>query len=258
MMEKEFFDKLVSKAVLEDNEKKMMQQYKVEKAVIMAAGLGTRLRPLTNEIPKPLITVNRVRIIDTIIDALLANGIASIYVVTGYMAEKFDVLLEKYPMLHIIHNLMYDQGNNILSVCAAGNLIAGAYVMPADIYINNKAVFPLYQYSSNVLGYKIDDTDDWCIETDSDGVINRLGPKGKNCYKDTGIFYWSVDDGTRLSRDIREVCREQSGRQRYWSNVPFEIYKERYVSVIRECQSDDVIEIDTLSELAAIDPTYKR
>ncbi len=257
-MDKKLYNEIVSKKIWNSTEKQMMEQYRVQRAVIMAAGLGARLRPLTNEIPKPLIMVNGVRIIDTIIDALLANGIDEIYIITGYMSEKFDVLLEKYPCLRMINNLFYYEGNNILSACVAGNLIAGAYVMPADIYINNKKIFPLYQYSSNVLGCKIDSTDDWCIQTDADGVIRRLGPKGENGYKDTGIFYWTVEDGTRLSRDISNVCQSSEGRQRYWSNVPFETYKDKYISVIRECHSEDVIEIDTLNDLAAIDPVYKR
>lgn len=256
-MDKNYFNEIISKDIWSDIEKQLMEPYKVQRAVVMAAGLGTRLRPLTNEIPKPLITINGIRIIDTILDALLANGINEIYVITGYMSDKFDVLLEKYPHLHMINNLCFNEGNNILSACVAGNLIAGAYVMPADIYINNKDIFPLYQYSSNVLGCKTEYTDDWCIQTDSEGVIKRLGPKGENGYKDTGIFYWSVKDGTRLSKDIRTVCQSQEGRLRYWSNVPFEIYKDRYISVVRECCLNDVIEIDTLSDLVAIDPTYR-
>ena len=56
-----------------------MNEYKVRRAIIMAAGIGKRMRPLTLKMPKPLIEVNGVRMIDTIIDALLANGIADIH-----------------------------------------------------------------------------------------------------------------------------------------------------------------------------------
>lgn len=257
-MDRGSYNKILAKASWTEEEKKSMERYRVRNAVIMAAGLGTRLRPLTYEVPKPLISVNGIRIIDTIIDSLLANGINDIYIIRGYLAEKFDILLEKYPMLHMINNLMYEQGNNILSACTAGNLIAGAYVMPADIYIRNARIFTPYQYTSNVLGYRTDASEDWCIETDESGIIKRLSPGGKKCYKDTGIFYWSIEDGISLSRDIKFVCSNQEGRQRYWSNVPFEICRGKYKSFIRECRKEDVIEIDTLTDLIAIDSTYER
>ena len=70
-----------------------MNEYKVKRAIIMAAGIGKRMRPLTLKLPKPLIEVNGVRMIDTIIDALLVNGITDINIVTGYMADKFEILL---------------------------------------------------------------------------------------------------------------------------------------------------------------------
>lgn len=57
--------------------------YKVERAVIMAAGLGSRMRPVTLDTPKPLVRVNGVRMIDTIIQGLRENGIGEIYVVVG-------------------------------------------------------------------------------------------------------------------------------------------------------------------------------
>ena len=63
---------------------------KVENAIIMAAGLGTRMRPLTNEIPKPLVKVNCKRMIETIIQGLRKNGITDISIVTGYLADKFE------------------------------------------------------------------------------------------------------------------------------------------------------------------------
>lgn len=251
------FEELTRKEILSSEEKQMLEPYKVKRAVIMAAGLGKRMRPLTERCPKPLIEVNGVRIIDTIIDALLEQGIKDIYIIRGYLAEQFDVLQVKYPNIHMLNNLCYESGNNILSACLAGDLIAGAYVMPADIIINNSKVFSLYQYSSNVLGYKVDETEDWCIQTNENGIIERLGPGGHNCYKDTGIFYWNKKDGIQLSKDILNVCKRREGWQRYWSNVAFELYKDNYSSVIRECKETDVIEIDTIEELAQIDSLYE-
>lgn len=68
--------------------------YKVDNAIIMAAGLGTRMRPLTNEVPKPLVEVNGTRMIESIIHALQKEDINDITIVTGYLADKFDFLPE--------------------------------------------------------------------------------------------------------------------------------------------------------------------
>lgn len=223
----------------------------------MAAGLGTRLRPLTLTTPKPLIKVNGKRIIETILDSLLENGIEEIYIIRGYLKEQFDVLLEKYPNVKMLNNLAYDRGNNITSACTAGTLISNAFVMPADIYIKDPSVFNPYQETSNVLGYRVDETDDWCIEIDDNDVITRLAPGGKNCYKDTGIFYWNAEDGLKLSQLIVKTCETEEGMQRYWSNVSFVLYKDEFKSKVRECSKDAVLEIDNLEDLSAIDPSYK-
>ena len=83
----------------------------VKNAIIMAAGMGNRMQPLTLETPKPLIKVNGSRMIDTSIRALHANGIYEIYVVVGYMKERFSCLEKEYPGIVLIENPYYDRCN---------------------------------------------------------------------------------------------------------------------------------------------------
>ena len=77
---------------------------RVQRAVIMAAGTGKRLRPITADVPKPLISINGRRIIDTIIQGLHDNNIYDIYIVVGYLKEKFQELKKDYSGLHFIDN----------------------------------------------------------------------------------------------------------------------------------------------------------
>ena len=92
---------------------------KIENAIIMAAGLGTRMRPLTNTIPKPLVKVNGHRMIETIIQGLNKNGITDITVVTGYLADKFNFLCDKYTGVSVINNPYYQEYNNLSSLYVA-------------------------------------------------------------------------------------------------------------------------------------------
>ena len=137
-----------------------LDHYKTKRAVFIAAGYGSRLRPVTYQTPKPLVKVNGVRIIDTLIDGVMAAGVEEIYVVCGYLGEQFEALKEKYPNIHLVANPMYTTCNNISSVLLTRDHLRNAYVLEADLFIHNKAIFDKYLYHSSYLGIPTDETDD--------------------------------------------------------------------------------------------------
>lgn len=101
----------------------IQQKNHVERAIIMAAGTGTRMRPVTLTTPKPLIRVKGVRMIDTVIQALHENGIYEIYVVVGYRKEQFACLTAEYKGVTLIENPYWDSCNNIASLYVAAGTV---------------------------------------------------------------------------------------------------------------------------------------
>ncbi len=234
-----------------------MESYKVKRAVLIAAGFGTRLVPITFNTPKPLVRVHGERIIDGLIDACLSAGIEEIYIVRGYLADQFDLLLKKYPMLKFLENQEYNEANNIASALVAKNLLSNAYVLEADVLLSKPELLKKYHYSSNFLGVKKEYTDDWCV-TVKNGIIQemRVGGTGDDNYRLYGISYWNAEDGVKLATDIEAVYHSAGGRERYWDQVPLVFCKDHYQVELRECSEGDLVEIDTYRELREIDKTY--
>ena len=124
--------------------------HEVKRAIIMAAGLGKRMWPITLKTPKPLVRVNGVRMIDTVIHGLHENGIKEIYVVVGYLKEQFHELELEYPLLQLIENPYYDTCNNISSLYVARDYIEEAIILDGDQMVYNSAVLtPWFERSGD-------------------------------------------------------------------------------------------------------------
>lgn len=249
-------NKLIDKEnAITQNGLKVLEPYRVKRAIFLAAGFGSRLVPITLNTPKPLVLVNGKRIIETLLDAVVKAEIKEIYIVTGYLSEQFEILKKKYPQIKFIENNMYNEANNISSAYLVRNLIKNAYVLESDLYLYNPKLIRKYEYHSNFLGYYVDRSDDWCIEV-KNGIITKEKVGGINCYQMVGISYYDENDGQNIEKDMEEVFKSPGGKEKYWEQVILDVCKKNYNIYLRECQKEDIIEIDTFNELKAIDPTY--
>ena len=191
---------------------KSLEPYRVRKAIILAAGFGQRLAPVTLDTPKPLVRVNGVRILDTLLDALYAKGITNITIVRGYKKEQFDELLKKYPTLHFVDNPEFNLANNISSAIHAIDLIDRCYICEADLYISNPEIINKYEYRSNYLGAKVTETDDWCFKKRNGYAVSyQMG--GTDCYQAYGISYWDGEDSEKLKADLLKVYNMRGDSQ---------------------------------------------
>ncbi len=246
---------LIKDGMITDKGLDALEPYRAKRAVFIAAGFGSRMVPITLNTPKPLVRVHGKRIIDTLIDACLEAGIGEIYIARGYLAEQFDQLLYKYPMIKFLENPVYNEANNISSALLASSILENAYVFEADLLLSNPKIIKKYHYTSDFLAIKKDRTDDWCFVV-KDGIIREEKVGGENCWQMVGISYWNSEDGKKLKKDIAEVYEGPGGKERYWEQVPLVYKKENYAVEVCECKEEDIVEIDTFRELKEIDKTY--
>lgn len=234
-----------------------LEPYRVKRAIFMAAGFGSRMVPITLNTPKPLVRIKGKRIIDSLLDAVIAVGIQEIYVVRGYLADQFDQLIKQYPQITFIENPVYNETNNISSAYCARHLIANSYVFEADLLLYNPKLITKYQYHTNYLGVPTERTEDWCFLTDASGVIKKLQVGGTDCYHMYGLSYWNEADGTRLCGHLEEAYNNMpGGKERYWDQVALEFFLAEYKIRVRPCHFSDIVEIDTFNELKKIDANY--
>lgn len=223
----------------------------------MAAGYGTRLRPITLSTPKPLIKVNGIRMIESVIEALLKNDIREIYVVTGYMAEKFDFLEEKYSEVTLIYNPYYSKYNNISSLYVARDHLKDVIILDGDQIIkNDKILSPNFEKSGYNCVWSEEYTDEWLLQVEKNTIISCSRNGGEKGWRLYSISRWNQEDGQKLKSDLEYQFEVEKNYDIYWDDVALFCSPQNYDLGIRKMNLDDVIEIDTIDELRLVDENY--
>ncbi len=231
--------------------------YQVKRAIIMAAGQGQRLRPISLKVPKPLIPVNGVPMIVTAIEALRSYGILEIYVVVGYLKDQFQFLEADYPGLRLIENPYYDSCNNISSLYVARDHLEDVMILDGDqIIFDPKVLSPEFERSGYNAVPTYTETHEWLL-TLQDGIVTGCRRGGTGGYQLYSVSRWTAEDGRKLRAHLELEFVKKQNQTIYWDDIPLFCHPEDYRLGIREMGPSDIVEVDSLQELALLDPSYE-
>lgn len=238
-----------------------MAKYKAERGIITAAGLGSRLLPITAETPKPLVEVNGRVIIESLIDGMIQHGVEEIYIVIGHLKGKFAYLPEKYGQikLELIENPYYNIHNNISSLYVAREYLKNCIIAEGDLLIYNPEIFvPDFDVSS-YCGLWANETKEWLLKTDANGIVSSCSRTGgTNGWQMFGVSFWREEDGEKLKKHLEDIYVEKKITDIFWDDIPLFYCKDEYQLKIRNIHDADIIEIDTIEELVGIDAAYSK
>ena len=235
-----------------------LRPYKVDGALIMAAGFGSRFVPLTFETPKGLLEVFGERMIERQIKQLHAVGITDITIVVGYLKEKFDYLIDKYQV-KLLYNPEYASKNNLATIYHAREILRGKnmYILSSDNWMRNN-MYHAYECGAwyATTSYMEGDTSEWCVKTNKKGRITSVSIGGQNCHVLYGPAFFSKEFSEQFLPIINEYYHRPGTEQFYWENAAVDHLAdlELYANPQPEHQ---IYEFENLEELRLFDPKYQ-
>ena len=228
--------------------------YRVDNAIIMAAGTSSRFAPLSHEKPKAFIEVRGEIMIERQIRQLQEAGIPEIIVVTGYKAEMFDYLKDKFGV-KLVHNHEYLSRNNHASIHAARAYLKNTYICSADNYFLKN---PFESYVSNsyyAALYADGPTKEWCMHDDETGRIREVHVGGENAWYMLGHAFWNEYFSARMRALIEAEYDLPQTKGMFWEDIYIRHIDELEM-MIRKYSNEEIFEFDTLDELRAFDSSY--
>lgn len=217
-------------------------------AIILAAGMGTRLRPLTNDKPKCLVEVNGVPMVERQIQFLKEKGVNDITLISGYKAEALDYLKEKYGV-DIVFNDRFETCNNINSLYIIRDRFHDTYVLEGDVYMD-KNVLSSDVSQSTYFAKKKKYENEWGLEVDENNKLTHINIGNGEGFLMSGISYWKGDDCKKIVAHMEDVYATKDYTNLYWDNMVLDIYPELD---IRVNEIDGIYEIDTPEELKEVE-----
>lgn len=231
--------------------KKIVEERKPQRAVILAAGYGLRMAPINMDIPKALIEINKENLIERQIRQLNEAGINEIYVVVGFMKEQFEYLIDKYDV-RLIVNETYTTKNNLYSLHKVLDKLNNCYIVPCDIWIEKNPFNKIELYSWYMVTNKRDFHGDVYVNRKKEIVKGT----GKQCNQLVGIAYILPETAEILKLNIEKMIKDKKYDNSFWEEAAF--VDNKMILTARIEEANKVFEINTYEQLRKIDAESKQ
>jgi CTP:phosphocholine cytidylyltransferase-like protein len=222
------------------------------RAIILAAGMGTRLRPLTETRPKALVEIAGESFFSRQLRQLRGVGIEDISVVTGYRSEAFDAWRGDTG-LEFVYNEHYQDRNNLWSMYLVRERLADCLVLEGDVRLADGLLPSAAPARSCVFaGMRAGALKEWMLDVDANGRIVGIRVDGGDGLVHAGVSYWTGAEGKLIGDLIGEAAGAPGSEQMYWD----EVYKAALLRIdlrARVIGPEDWAEIDNLEEKAALE-----
>ncbi|MBE6027386.1 MAG: hypothetical protein E7227_02125 [Clostridiales bacterium] len=247
---------LVDKDGITEKGLEALAPYKVDNAVIMAAGLSSRFVPISLEKPKGLLTVRGEVLIERQIEQLQAAGIRQIVIVLGYKKEAFFYLENKYEGIKLIINPEYNTKNNTYTIYLAKAYLGNTYICSSDDYFV-KNPFDEYVYQSYYAAQHVTEkTNEWYMYPDAKGNIARVEKGGKAGDVMLGHVYWDRAFSAAMLGYLERSQETGEYDQDLWEQILLEKVRKLPPMKIKVYPEEEIFEFDSLDELRAFDDHY--
>lgn len=227
---------------------------KVDNAIIMAAGTASRFAPLSYELHKALIEVRGEVLIERQIKQLKEAGIDEVIIVTGYKAEQFEYLKDKFGV-KLVHNPDYLKRNNNSSIWAVREYLKNSYICSSDNYFFSNPFEAEVDDSYYSAVYVEGETNEWCIEEEN-GRIKNVVVGGRDFWVMLGHVFWSEVFSKKFLSILEAEYDKPETADKLWETIFIDHIDELDMK-IRKYTADFIFEFDTLDELRMFDESYR-
>lgn len=234
-----------------------LEPYRVDGAVITAAGFGSRFVPLTFETPKGLLEVFGERMIERQIRQLHEAGITDITIVVGYLKEKFEYLIDKYQV-KLLYNPEYFCKNTLATLYHARELFRGRnmYLLVSDNWLQQN-MYHSYECGSWYSSIYIEgSTSEWCLSANKKGRITSVTVGGHDSQIMYGPAFLSRSFSDTFLPLLEKAYHQPGTEQHYWEQIIMDHTDQ--LELYLNCQPEhQIYEFENLEELRQFDPKYK-
>lgn len=217
-------------------------------AIILAAGTGMRMVPINTEEPKGLLEVRGEILIERMIRQLHRAGVFEIYIVVGFLKERFEYLREKYHVV-LVENEDYTKKNNLFSLKLVSDRLSNTYIIPSDVWCEKNP----FHRRENKSWYMV--RDELCKESglavNEKGQLERV-PEGEEGNAVIGLCCLLEQDAAVVRDQVDRLCAGEGNEDAFWEDALFS-EEAGLVLNAKTVSGDGAVEFNTYEQLREFD-----